>query len=604
MRDGGSTARVSWYALADERLLARTIRELHYEALLEPQPRSGGADGGARYAVEVGAGVRYVFAARRSAWGDLHVVPGSVERQLEGEARPRPRPRAAGFLLDAREALGLRPMVLGTLLEEVSATLVADAEQCQRLAMGAAALSQLSGVDLEQHLDGHPKLVGSRGRLGFGLDDLRAYAPEFSPELRPWWVAARGEGVLATLPPGHERAQLLLRTLGEAEYARLQLAAAAAGVDPERDVILPVHPWQWERFVQVQYAGQLDGGQLLPLGIFGEPYRPRMSIRSLSHAVRPDAPDLKLSLSIMNTSCYRGLGAAHVAQGGVLSRAVAEVVERDDVLLAAGTVVLRDLAGVHCPLLTQREAMGPYRYRELLAAVWRQSAGSRIEPGVQEVPAAALYQRDLSGDPLVRHWVERSGLGPEAWLVALLERTVVPLYHLLCAYGLGVIAHGQNVSVLLREGRPVGMLLRDFHGDVRLVDRAWPEQAGLPEAVTTADARRPPVEELVHDLYTGHFVSVMRFVAPALEDGLGIGERRVYALVMETVRRYMQAHPELAERFAAAALDRPHMERVCLNRARFRIGYGDLDTRPRPDLGPPTINPLAGSAGARTDGTR
>src|SRR5690606_18650487 len=148
-------------------------------------------------------------------------------------------------------------------------------------------------------------------------------------------------------------------------------------------------------------------------------------------------------------------------------------------------------------------------------------------------------------DSLLRHWVQRSGWPAERWLVELLRRTVVPLYHLLCAYGLGVIAHGQNVAVLLREGRPVGMVLRDFHGDVRLVDEPWPEQAGLPAQGTGAPLRRLPLRELVHDLFTGHLVSVMRFVAPVLERDLGLPERRVYPLMMEVLRAYMDEHPAL-----------------------------------------------------------
>jgi len=32
---------------------------------------------------------------------------------------------------------------------------------------------------------------------------------------------------------------------------------------------------------------------------------------------------------------------------------------------------------------------------------------------------------------------------------------------------------------------------------------------------------------------------------------------------------------------------------VCINRARFRIGYGDSNERPLPDLGEPLMNPLA-----------
>ncbi|MCX4239969.1 IucA/IucC family protein [Paraliomyxa miuraensis] len=582
-----------WYRLADDRVLARTIRELCYEGLLEPRRVGEGRDGHDEHELVLDGGVRHRFLARRSAWGDLQVWPGTVVREHDGVPSEAPPPRTARLLIDARAQLGLRPLVLGNLLEELLNTIAAEAQQCRRLECGAAHLAALGGVELEQHLDAHPKIIGNRGRLGWGSRELRAHAPEASPRFRLRWLIARDHALRLHGAAGCSQPELLRHTLGDGAYDELRRTAAAMDADVERHAVIPVHPWQWDRHIQLQYAAELATGRIRDLGELGDEYQPRASIRTLTNACRPEAPELKLSLTIMNTSCYRGIAAQHVAIGGALSQAVAHVVERDPLLATAGTVVLRDLAGVHVPSAVHAEAAGPYRYQELLAAIWRESAPSRLDPGVQEILAAALYQRDLDGEPLVRHWIERSGWSVERWLLALLRCTVMPLYHLLCAHGLGVIAHGQNVAVLLREGRPEGMVLRDFHGDVRLVDEPWPEQSGLPTSITRAPIRRPPIGELVHDLFTGHLVSVMRLFAPVLELELGLPEARVYHLVMEVVRRYAQEHPELRERIARAPLDRAQMERVCLNRARFRVGYGDLEHRPLPDLGPPLRNPLA-----------
>lgn len=589
----------SWYALADDRVLARTIRELHYEGLVKADPlvwvgpkNSSLPDGQRPYRVVLSDDIRYDFVARRSAWQDLHVVPGSVTRTRAGQPAPTERSFTARFLLDAQPALDLGSMVLGNLLEEVHNTVASEARQCRQLHCGAEELSTRSGVDLERHLDAHPKIIGSRGRLGWGQAELRAYAPEYSPAITLSWLAAPRRLVQRHLAPQQGQSELLLRTLGVAEHERLRAAVQEAGLDPEHDAVIPVHPWQWQRFVQLQYAPQLACGQLVPLGTFGEPYRPRSSIRTLSPSSPAASPDLKLSLSIMNTSCYRGIAAEQVARGGALSRATAALTQQDPLLRTASTRVLQDLGGVHY-LPPHVVPDGPYRYGEMLAAIWRQSAAEHLSDTEQEVSAAALYQRDLGGDPLVRHWIERSGWSAERWLSELCRRTVIPLYHLLCAHGLGIIAHGQNISVVLDGGRPQGMLLRDFHGDVRLVDEPWPEASGLPTDVTQSAARRPPITELVHDLFTGHFVSVLRFVAPVIEEALGLPERAFYAIQMHELRAYMDAHPRLHSRFAAAPLDRPTMERICVNRARFRIGYGDLTTRPLPDLGTPLHNPLS-----------
>ena len=55
---------------------------------------------------------------------------------------------------------------------------------------------------------------------------------------------------------------------------------------------------------------------------------------------------------------------------------------------------------------------------------------------------------------------------------------------------------------------------------------------------------------------------------------------------------YQRQHPELEESFRQFDLLRPEMERVCINRVRFRIGYADDAQRPLPELGQPLNNPL------------
>jgi aerobactin synthase len=271
---------------------------------------------------------------------------------------------------------------------------------------------------------------------------------------------------------------------------------------------------------------------------------------------------------------------------------VADVAANDPVLSGRGTVVLRDLAGVHCPHPDHSRIEGaPYRYHEMLGAVWRESAAGRVRGDKLVVPTAALFQCDIEGRPLLGEYVRRSGLSLERWLLTLFDRVVVPLYHLLCRYGVGVVAHGQNIGLVLDAHRPAGMVLKDFHGDVRLVDQDFDEMATLPGAARRALARLP-AHKLVHDLYTGHFVTVLRFVSSVVERAMGLPERRFYGLLSRALREYQDCHGELAERFSTFDLFRPWMERICLNRARMRIGYGDAGERPSPDLGEPLENPL------------
>ncbi|MEH0070940.1 IucA/IucC family C-terminal-domain containing protein [Pannonibacter sp. Pt2-lr] len=58
----------------------------------------------------------------------------------------------------------------------------------------------------------------------------------------------------------------------------------------------------------------------------------------------------------------------------------------------------------------------------------------------------------------------------EDWLKRLFEVSVVPLYHMLCRFGTGFIAHGQNITVVLERDMPAGIAIKDLQGDVDLVN--------------------------------------------------------------------------------------------------------------------------------------
>jgi len=586
---GARAAQGPW-SDADRRILARMIGELVYEGVLAPVVM---ADRGrsAEYQLDLASGARYRFEAWRSIWGALDVEPGSVTR-IDGEgARPG---GFADLVSDARRELGLTDITAGHLLEELLCTAFAEADQRRRLeATSAGEMARLSGVALEALLDAHPKAIGNRGRLGWGSDDIERYAPEHAPRFRLRWVGVRRGLARAVLAPGVEAKGLLRAGMGDEEASALRERAGERGIDPEDDVLLPVHPWQWSRYVRVHYATLIEAGDLVDLGEIGDRFTPQQSIRTLTNVERPGPYDVKLSLSILNTSCYRGIPARYVEAGAAVSGWVAAIAGEDPVLAARGLVVLRDAAGIHCPHPGHARIPGaPYRYHEMLGAVFRESAASRVQRGRQVVPTAALFQRDLRGRPLLAAYVDGSGLSLESWLSTLFDRVVVPLYHLLCRHGIGVVAHGQNIGLILDEHRPDGMVLKDFHGDVRLIDQGFEELETLPRAAAAALARLP-AGHLVHDLFTGHFVTVLRFVSAVAERALGLPERTFYALLARALRRYQGAHPELSGRFSIFDLFRPAMERICINRARLRLGYADSDERPLPDLGAPLANPLA-----------
>ncbi|PAV25351.1 IucA/IucC family protein [Tamilnaduibacter salinus] len=556
----------------NQRLMAKIIAESNYEGCLAPRQTD---DQG--WELTLGGHV-YRFRARRTVWDFLRIEPHSLTR--DGE----PADSAAQLVVDAQASLGLTDIVLANFLEELQNTLAGDRIQQKRLsALSAGDLLELPAAEQEGLLDGHPKALANRGRMGWGQADLLAYSPEGGNRFRLRWLA-----VDPALTGTHVGTAPLDQCLTDSERNAIQKELGERRDWP----LVPVHPWQWDHRLQAQYAEPLARGQLVDLGVRGHWYRPQQSLRTLSNDAAPEHCDLKLALTILNTSCYRGIPAEPIAQGPALSQWLWEQSRQDPELHRTGLEVQRELAGCHVPHPQQSQVDGaPYRYHEMLGAVWRESMASKAREDERTMLMATLMQCDGQGRSLIAALIRRSGLAPEIWLTRLFDCVTLPIYHLLCAYGIGLVAHGQNLGLILRDNAPERVTIKDFHGDLRCVDQPIPEAAGMPTSLLDSLKRLPP-EYLVHDLITGHFVTTLRFISPLLEDDLGFHERHFYGLLAERIRAYQADHPELADRFDRFPLLRPTLERVCINRVRFRIGYEDHAERPLPELGEPLSNPL------------
>lgn len=552
------------------RNLAKLIDELSFEEVIAPEPEGGG------FRLSLASGAEYRFTGRIGAWGHVFCDPASITRS-DGEV-----PCPLRFILDARAEHGMTPATEAMFLRELSNTLRQDMALERRFgSMDAEALLSLTPNELHLALEGHPKALANKGRIGWGADDLAAYAPEEAKPFRLRWLAVHPDDCLTgeSAEEGSE-AEMLRRSLGEEEARALRDNA------PDGFVLMPVHPWQWRNVVQQAHIADLATGRLVDLGEAGGRFLPTPSLRTVVNTDRPGAPDIKLSLSILNTSAWRGVPGKYITGGGALSDWMAGIVAADE-FLAPRVKVLREHRGVwrRCPLAAERPDF-PYRHHETLGAIWRDSAPEDTRL------MAALLHRDASGAPLAAAHARRSGMEISTWLAALFDVTVVPLYHLLTRYGVGLIAHGQNISVRLKDDVPCGMAIKDFQGDLDLVNIDFPEMEGLPPALRALPPRKPPAY-IIHDIQTAHFITVLRFLSARLEACGAIGEDQFYSILTGRLRAWMAARPEARERFEIFDLFTPEMPRVCINKVRFRIGYEDSAERPLPDVGTPLRNPLA-----------
>lgn len=567
---------------AARRLLAKMISELTWEEVLAPE-------GDGPYRLNLAGGGGYSFRATRRIWDNLDVEPDSIER-CDG-AQPCP----LQFVVDARAEFGMSSATEAMFLRELSNTLTQDGYIARRNGnLTADDLIAAPVATLHAALEGHPKAVANKGRRGWGAVDHAVYAPEAAAPIRPFWLAAARSHVVAGLSAGSDEDAVLAESLGHDEVRRLRAAAAAAGAPGVSHWLVPVHPWQWDHHLSQAFCGEIAAGRLVPLGSAGPDLLATPSLRTLTPA-EGGRYDLKLALGVLNTSAWRGMPGKYIEHGGAISDWLAGLTAADP-LLAERVTVLREVIGLwyRHPILAQCPE-APYRHHEMLGAIWRDRAEARVGSGQRPVMAAALFHAGACGTPLALAHARAAGIGIEDWLRHLFRVTVVPLWHCLARYGVGFIAHGQNVTVVLENHLPVGMAIKDFQGDLDLVDQDFEEAAGLPETTRAILPRKPPVY-IVHNIQTAHFVTVLRFLSAALARAGALPEQAFYRALHEELAAYRAAHPQLEDRLALFELFElfaPAMPKVCINRVRFRIGYEDSGERPLPARGTDLRNPLA-----------
>lgn len=520
---------------ANRELIAKLLTELEFEELLQPVE-------GAEWSLSLGALTLHYRAVRR-AMGHARVDPLSLRATRDGVEVPLPD--AIEIVAIGAPALGVDPATTAGLIGEISTTLLSDVHQ---LAHGrpAAELIDLPAVALESELRGHPWIVASKGRVGFSAADAERYAPE----------ARRPVSLLALEVEG----------------------ADWRGVDVGR--VIPVHPWQWEHRIRPLYAGDIARGRIRVAGTYPGRWLPQQSIRTLADADDPGRHQLKLALSILNTSVYRGLPRDRTLAAPALSAWLRARVESDPFL--ADLVLPGEVASVsvaHRAFELVEDV--PYQHTELLGAIWRESVEGYLRPGERAISLAALLHRDPAGVGFVEPLIERSGLSVGEWVARLHEVTLPPLLHVLYRFGAAFSPHGQNCLLVLRDDTPARLAVKDFVDDMMISSDPLPELADMPADVRAALGDGVEAAILVQWIQGGLLVCVHRYLSELLLERLGFPERAFWAAAERVVAAYQERFPELEDRFALFDMDAPAFVKLCLNRVRMlERGYADGAARP------------------------
>ncbi|MCC3273613.1 IucA/IucC family siderophore biosynthesis protein [Arthrobacter zhangbolii] len=563
---------------ANRHLVRKAIAEFSHERILQPLEETG-RDGMFRLTSDDGRAV-YRFRATVLALQHWNVAAESIERTLDGAGAALD---ALDFITEFAGTLGINEQMLPVYLEEISSTLASaafkDAPDAPDSGLLAAGLT--GGADpaadfqaVERSMtEGHPCFVANNGRLGFGSGDYLAYAPEAGAPIRLEWIAVRADRTRFTAVAGMDYRRHLHKELGAATLAAFESALAAAGLDPAGYYYLPVHPWQWRNKLSVTFAADVANRHIVHLGTGEDTYQAQQSIRTFFNRSKPSRCYVKTALSVVNMGFMRGLSPEYMVATPAINDWLHGLVSADPALQAADFRILREVAAIG---YTNRyyDAAAPKGspYRKMLAALWRESPLDQLDNGEQLATMASLLHTDAAGTPFASALISRSGLPARQWLRRYLEAYLVPLLHCFYAYDLAFMPHGENLILVLRDGVPQRVFMKDIAEEIVVMG----EKVELPEEVSRVRVQIP-AEEKVLSLFTDVFDCFFRFLSALLhEDGI-LDQQDFWAEVAETVAQYQDAHPEFAGDFAASDLFAEDFVLSCLNRLQLRNNQQMLD---------------------------
>ncbi|NQX10713.1 GNAT family N-acetyltransferase [Microbacteriaceae bacterium VKM Ac-2855] len=542
-------------AVAQRHLVAKAIAEFTHERLLAPREVGEGA-----FVLPIGDGATlYSFDARRFALEHWVIDESSLIRVVDGAQQPLD---ARELVLELQETLGIPDALIATYLEEITSTLASAAFKLAVPHPGVDVLVDADYQSIEAAMtEGHPGFVANNGRIGFGLDEYRAYAPETGATFRLIWLAARRELATLTLGDGVEENDHYLAELGQDVLDAFADRLRVRGLDPLDYRYLPVHPWQWQHRIAITFAVDLARRDLVHLGEAPDHYQAQQSIRTMFDRSDPTRSYVKTALAIQNMGFLRGLSPAYMVPTPAINDWVAELVRADATLQAAGFSILREHAAIGYTGDVYHRTAKPSPHRKMLAALWRESPVPRLGDGERAATMASLLHRDADGRSLATAFIRASVLAPEEWLRSYLRAYLLPLVHCLTVHDLAFMPHGENLILVLQDHVVTRVFMKDIGEEIAVLGTR-----PLPAEVERVRQVVDDVEKALA-VFTDVFDGVFRHLAAILDhDGL-LPEAEFWRLVGECIDEHAEGHPERNTRID---LRSPRFAHSCLNRLQLR----------------------------------
>jgi siderophore synthetase component len=575
--------------LANRKHITKVFAEFLHECLIDPvQIKTETALVHFRLATDSPA-VYYTFSGEYRAMDYWHLDPNSVVKHVDGKIQPALD--VIQFFLDMKETLGVKPLTLSKFIEETYNTLYADAYILAQGRIGAHLLVDAPYTIIEHQMDGHPWATVNKGRIGFSYEDYLDFVPEANKMTTLFWLGVHKSKASYAHTKEYNYERLVQEELGIDLQEEFNAVLFSHDVNPEEYLFLPVHEWQWKHKLTFLFAGDIANQYIIPLGKGNDSYTPQQSIRTFFNTDKPEKLYVKTAISILNTSVYRGLSPAKLSVAPFVTTWVKNKLDTDPVLKRLGFTLLGEVATIgYKHNHYEQVENGPYHYKELLGAIWRESATNYLNEGERIMTMASLLYVDENGKSFTAELIRKSGLTPEAWLKVYLKSYLTPILHIFYQHKFFFSPHGENTILVIQDYVPVRIIIKDFVEEIVLT------QDGRNEAPEEAKNILRDIDDEYATLFilSGVFDGVFRYLSNVFQSYVGLDEKIFWQHVAQVIDGYQKDHPEFKERYEKFDLFIPEFIRVCINRVRLlTYGYSEEASIPVPEICGTLINPAA-----------
>jgi len=575
----------------NQRLLAKSIAELMHEQVLLPTIISEDDDGRTHFQLSTDhPSIQYTFCGYKRRLDYWHIETSNIQRQEHGKSITATD--APLFFVELQNTIGIHSFTLAHYLEELMHNLYADAFIHSKGRLTAAQLAAADYQTVEHQMDGHPWVIVNKSRLGFNYEDYLQYAPEADKQIQLYWIAAHtSRAGFRSLDNINEK-EFFEQELGAATVASFQQMLITNGVDPAAYTFLPVHPWQWNNKLLIQYATDIANKWLIPLGAGEDLYAPQQSIRTFYNTSQPNKHYVKTAISILSTGNIRGLSPKQMAIAPRVTQWVMNMLQNDAYLQQLGLVLLGEVATVSYTHPYYHAIVDPpYQYREFLGALWRESASAYLQPGERIITMASLLYVDDNGISFIEELAKRSGLSLEHWLRMYLQAYLKPLLQIYYKHSLCVTPHGENIILVLKDEAPVRIIIKDFVDDIVLTEEA---KEKLPRELAEGMIASSNKDNVPLFILLGVFDAFFRYLGNVLHTYAGYNEAYFWQQVAQVILEYQANHPELVTKFEKYNLFVPEFKRFYINSVRL-LGnaYEEKTSFAIPHKGGTLANPMA-----------